>query len=107
MNRKRIGIRGLEFRDYFWLHHGPAKGDEKPWRRLECAGIRIAESAAFLSAERPYDQRLWAAKRIRRAANESAKLLPQLAYVDAWTLEAADFFREIADAILVELAALS
>ena len=92
-------ITALHLRDYFWIQYRPRPGDEKPWRRVECAAIRIAESVGFLRPDYSYETQKRHAARVRRAARECQKLIPDLG-AEEWTLLAAIFFEEIADVVL-------
>lgn len=73
------------------------------WRRVECAGIRIAESLGFMLGDYSFETRVQAAKRVRRAARECLKLIPNLVGVPGWTLDASAAFEALADTVLEEL----
>ena len=105
MSSFNLSTLSLQLRDYFFLDHSPRPQDEKRWRRIECAGIRIAETIGYLFADYPDETRLWAAKRIRRAARECLKLIPELRYADEWTLESAAMFDVVATQVIEELKA--
>jgi hypothetical protein len=96
-------MRALHLRDYFWLQYSPAPGDEKAWRKIECAGIRIAETIGFMLGSQPDEDRRRAARRVRRAARECLRLIPTLRAFDDWTLRAARDFEILADAVLAQL----
>jgi hypothetical protein len=103
MGSSNLSTLSLQLRDYFFLDHSPHPEDEKRWRRIECAGIRLAETIGYLFADYPDETRLWAARRIRRAARECLRLIPELRYADEWTMESAAVFEAFATHVIEDL----
>ncbi len=90
--------------DYFYLREMPTPNEEKPWRRIECATLRIRESEPYLTESYPPALRLKNAKRVRRAVREILKLIPELESIpESWTAEVLAFFEVTSDSIIERL----
>lgn len=91
--------------DYFYLSVCPTENESKPWRRIECATIRIRESEQYLTARHPATVRIRNARRIRRAVREIVRCVPELETIpDDWIAVTLAYFEVLSEAIIKELA---
>ena len=102
--RKQPGAHAFELWNYFYLLAAPRAGDEKPWRRIECATMRIRHSAPLLAEQHPPAVRTHHARRVRRRCREIARCVDALTVVPPmWTAESVGQLRGYAEATIKAL----
>ena len=90
--------------DYFYLKECPTPNEREPWRKIECATIRIRDSEPYLEESYPPTVRLRNAKRIRRAVREILKRIPDLETIpESWTAEVLAYFEVASEAVIESL----
>lgn len=98
---KSPGEAALYLWDYFYLSRVPTENEKRLWRRIECATIRIQESEPYMRDKFPAPVRFANARRVRRAAGEIARRLPQLeSILEPWVSDTVEYFSALAQYVI-------